>query len=358
MKKLLPIIIIIIIIILTVPACAENLINEDELYDAVPDDVIAVIGSDTSNTDKSLKSLWASLKSNCLSAFKQIEKRALSVIIVSLIFGMLSVFDTSDSTPDYIHLCACAAITLICIGDMGSYLDTATDALNELNIFSKAALPAMCTACAACGAVSSAAAKYAASALYMDIFITAAQNIIIPLIYAYLAVTIAQAAFDNASLAGIGKLLKWGCTSILTVFTLAFTVYLSISSAIGSSTDAVTTKVAKTAISAALPVVGGIISDAASSVIAGAELIKNTVGIFGLLAVLGICIAPFALFGINYLVYKASAVLVSAFSTPRISSLINGIGGAFGLLLALIGSCGIFIFISIMSCIKAVSAVG
>ena len=144
----------------------------------------------------------------------------------------------------------------------------------------------------------------------------------------------------------------------MTIFTLAFTAYLSISSAIASSTDLVSTKLAKTAISAALPVVGGIISDAASSVVAGAEVIKNTVGVFGLIAVLGICVAPFAVFGINYLVYKASSLIVSAFSVPKLSTLINGIGSVFGLLLGLIGSCGIFIFISIMSCIKAVSIVG
>lgn len=355
MKKLVPLIIIFLLII---PVSAEDLINASELLKAVPDDVTDVIGSDIDDTENTLGRLYTSLKQSAVSALKQTEKRALSVIAVAAICGMLSIFDVSDSMPDYIHLCACAAVTVICIGDMDSYISTAVNSLNELSDFSKAALPAMCTACAACGAVSSAAAKYAASALYMDIFITAAQNVIVPLIYAYIAVTIAQAAFDNASLVGICKLLKWGCTSLMTVFTLVFTAYMSISSAVGSGGDAVTAKIAKTAISAALPVVGGIISDAASSVVAGAELIKNTVGVFGLVAVLGICVAPFALFGINYLVYKATAVLVSAFSSARISSLINGISGAFGMLLSLIGCCGIFIFISIMSCIKAVSVVG
>lgn len=350
--------IIIFLIILSIPASAESLIDEEELINAVPDEVIDVIGDDVSSADKSLKGLMTSLKDNALSSFRQTQKRAAEVIIVALICSILSIFDVTDGTPDFIHLCACAAITLICVGSMGSYLDTAAEAMNELSLFSKAALPAMCTASAACGMVGSAAAKYAASALYMDIFITVGQNIIIPIIYAYIAVIIAQSAFDNPSLAGIAKLLKWGCTSIMTLFTLVFIVYLSISSAIASSTDAVTVKLAKTAMSAALPVVGGIISDAASSIVAGAEVIKNTIGVFGLVAVLGICISPFALFGINYLVYKLSAVIVSAFSTSRISALINGISGAFAMLLALIGSCGIFIFISIMSCIKAVSAVG
>lgn len=342
-------------LLLVIPVSADSLINEDELREAMPEGVQAIVSSDS---DKSLKNLWSELKSRSLSVFKNAEKRAVSIIAVALICGLLTVFSVSENAPDYIQLCGCAAIAVICIGDMGSYIETAVNALNDLDIFSKAILPAMCTACAACGAVNAAAAKYAVSALFMDAFMTAVQNVIVPLIYAYIAVIIAQAAFDNKSLGGIAKFLKWGCTGLMTVFTLAFTVYLSISSAISSSADVVTTKVAKAAISAALPVVGGIISDAASSVVAGAEVIKNTVGVFGLVAVLGICVAPFAILGINFLLYKAAALAVSAFSNQRLTNLVNGIGGAFGLILASLGCCGIFIFISIMSCIKAVSVVG
>ncbi len=347
--------ILIISVVLVMPACADGLIDESELNDAVPAGIEASIGDDT---DKSLKNLWHDFKSESLSVLKQSWKQAVSVIIIALACGILNIFDLSESTPDYIQLGACAAIAIICVGDMGSYIDTSVNALNELNTFSKAILPAMCTACAACGALNAAAAKYAASALFMDVFVTVVQSVIVPLIYAYIAVIIARAAFDNKCLEGIGKFLKWGCTGLMTVFTLAFTVYLSISSAISSSADAVAGKVAKTAISAALPVVGGIISDAASSVIAGAEVIKNTAGVFGLIVVLGICAAPFAVLGINYLVFKAASVAVSAFSGPRITGLIGGLGTAFGMLLAVIGCSGIFLFFSIMSCIKAVNVLG
>lgn len=353
MRKI--VLMLIISIALIIPAGADSLIDEDELNEAVPSDVQVLVDDDT---DKSVKNLWNKLKAESLSTFKQSGRRAASVIIVSLICGVFTIFGLSDTSPDYVQLGACAAISIICVGDMSSYIETAISALNDLNIFSKAILPAMCTACAACGAVNAAAAKYAASALFMDVFVTLAQNVIVPLVYAYIAIIIARTAFNNKCLDGVAKFLKWGCTGLMTVFTLAFTVYLSLSSAISSSADAVTCKVAKTAISAALPVVGGIISDAASSVVAGAELIKNTAGIFGLVVVMGICIAPFALLGINYLVYKAAAVAVSAFTDSRITELIGGLGTAFGMMLAILGCSGIFVFFSIMSCVKAVSVVG
>ena len=170
----------------------------------------------------------------------------------------------------------------------------------------------MCAASAACGTLSSATVKYAASVLFMDSFVTVAQSVILPLIYAYLAVGIA-AAFGNKSLCDISSLLKRLSTLLMIAVSLGFTAYISISSIIASGGDAVASKFAKTAISTALPVVGGIISDAASTVVAGAESMRNTVGIFGMLALLAVCVSPFAVMAVNYLGYKLTAAAVRAF---------------------------------------------
>ena len=176
-----------------------------------------------------------------------------------------------------------------------------------------------------------------------------------PLIYAYLAVHIAAVSMDNKSLASVSKLIKWLCTCLMTLIALAFTVYIGLSSVIASGGDAVASKFTKTAISTALPVVGSIISDAASTVVAGAEALRNSVGVFGMLAVLAICVAPFAVMGINYLAYKAAAAMIQVFRADKLSSLADGIGSAIGMLLGLIGCCAVILFISIGISIKAVS---
>ena len=51
-------------------------------------------------------------------------------------------------------------------------------------------------------------------------------------------------------------------------------------------------KAAKFAISGAIPVVGGILSDAAETVLASAGILKGTVGVFGMVTILGICLIP------------------------------------------------------------------
>ncbi len=346
--------------LLTFPCYADNdgIIDNSKLENAVPDNVSDTLDNpsvdDAADADGLLGKVLAMLKSELQKAYKPALKRGLLVLIIALLCSAFEVF-SSDNSPFYLKLCGCAAISLVCVGDVGSYMSLGTQTLNTISDFSNALLPTLCTAGIVCGTPAAAAAKYAASALFLSIFITASAKIILPLIYAYTALVIANAAFGGKGLEGMCGLFKWICTTLMIGLTLAFTAYLSISSVIASGGDAVASKAAKATISMALPIVGGILSDAASSVIAGAEAVRGMVGVFGLIVIICICVTPFAVLGINYLILKAASALAGTFNSAA-ASLINGIGNCFGMILAMVGSAGIMVFLSIISCIKAVSA--
>ncbi len=63
---------------------------------------------------------------------------------------------------------------------------------------------------------------------------------------------------------------------------MLFTGYLTLSGAVSTSADALTVQATRSAVGA-MPVVGRILSDAAGSVLAGAGVVKNAIGVFGLL---------------------------------------------------------------------------
>lgn len=348
MKKLL--LIMIFALLLTGPCYAE-MYDEAELRDALPEYAEDLIESGD-DAEGGLEGIIDELKSSVSDNLGSALKKAVAIIAVTVICSVLNIF--SDDTPDYVSLGGCAAIAVISVSEVNSFINSSADVLNSISVFSKALLPAMCTAGAACGTIGSATAKYAASVLFMDAFVTTAQYIIMPLIYAYLAVHIAAVSINSKSLMSVSKLIKWLGTSLMTLIALAFTAYISLSSVIASGGDAVASKFTKTAISTALPVVGSIISDAASTVVAGAEALRNTLGVFGMLAVLAICIAPFAVMAINYLTYKVAAALIQVFRADKLSTLTDGIAGAIGMLLGLIGCCAVILFISIGISIKAV----
>ena len=178
---------------------------------------------------------------------------------------------------------------------------------------------------------------------------------VLGLVSARVAVCAAHAAVGNEGLKRIAGVLKWTVTSILTVLLLVFVGYLTVSGVIAGTADAVAVKAAKFTVSSMVPVVGGILSDAAETVLAGAGILKNAVGVFGMLVILSMCVVPFLQLGIHYLAYKLTAALAATVADGRTSGLIDGLGGAFGLILGMTGASAMLLLVSMVSAVSMVT---
>lgn len=253
-------------------------------------------------------------------------------------------------------LAAVLAITAIAVGDVNALLSMGEETIQTMQGLGDLLLPAVSMATAASGSPAAAAVKYSATILFSDLLIRLIQRLLIPLCYTYVAVNVAWAALGNDGLKRMGGMVKWCITTLLSVLLLVFIGYLNLSGVISGSADAATVKAAKFTISNLVPVVGGVISDTAETLLAGASVLRNTAGVFGMLAVLGICLLPFLHLGVHYLMYKLTAVLAATMAGEgRITGLIEALGSAFGLILAMTGSCGVLLIVAMTSAVSAVA---
>lgn len=84
-------------------------------------------------------------------------------------------------------------------------------------------------------------------------------------------------------------------------------------------------------------------------------MLRNAAGVFGMLAVIGICVVPFLNLGVHYLMYKCTAALAATVSADgRITGLIEALGTAFGLILAMTASCAVLLVVAMVSTVSAV----
>ncbi len=261
----------------------------------------------------------------------------------------------TGKTIQAVPVAAALAITAVSVADANTLIGLGREVMEGMEQFSKVLLPTITAAVAASGSPGGAAARQMATMLFSDVLMTLINRVLLPLVYAYIAACTAYAAVGNAGLKRIAATLKWVVTSILTTVLLAFIGYLSVSGVIAGTTDAVTLKAAKFTVSSVVPVVGGILSDAAETVLAGAAILKNSVGVFGMLVVLGMCVIPFLQLGVHYLTYKVTAALSATVADSRLVSLIDGIGGAFGLVLGMTGACALLLLISMVSAVSVTS---
>lgn len=254
-----------------------------------------------------------------------------------------------------ISLVGTLAIAAVAVTDVNSMLGLGRSTIENMTDFANVLLPTVAAVTAATGAVTGAAVRQMAAVLFSDLLVNLINSLLIPLLYAYLAVSIAHSALGNEGLKRLGAMLKWAVTTVLTTVMLAFVAYLSISGVVAGTTDAATVKATKFAISGAIPVVGGILSDAAETILASAGVLRGTVGVFGMVTILGICLLPLLQMAVHYLMYKLVAVLAAAVGSGRISALVDQIGTAFGLMLGMTGACCLLLLVSLVSSVTAVS---
>ena len=241
------------------------------------------------------------------------------------------------------------AVTAVAVTDVNSMLGMGKRTLESMTSFANVLLPAAAALTAATGAITGAAARQMAAVLFSDLLMNVISGLLTPLVYAYLAASVAYAALGNEGLKRIAGMLKWTVSSVLTVILLAFVGYLTVSGVVAGTADAATVKAAKLAMSSAVPVVGGILSDAAETVLASAGVLRSAVGVYGMIAVLMMCLIPFLQLAVHYLAYKFTSAVSASVSDGRTAGLIDSIGSAFGLILGMTGAGALLQLVSLVS---------
>ena len=284
-----------------------------------------------------------------------VRKAARSVALLLVILFFCALAESADRGRGALsaaNLAGALAVTAVAVADVNSLLGLGTGAIEKMASFANVLLPAVAAVTAATGAVAGAAVRQLAAAVFSDLLIGLINGLLVPLLYGYIAASVAQAALGREELKRMADLLKWTVTALLTVVMTAFVGYLTASGVVAGTADAAAVKAARLAISGSIPVVGGILSDAAETVLASAGVLRGTVGVFGMVTVLGVCLVPLLRLAVHYLAYKLAAALACAFGGGPAGALVDRLSSAFGLVLGMTGACCLLLLIALVSCVS------
>ena len=181
------------------------------------------------------------------------------------------------------------------------------------------------------------------------------RRLALPMIYAYLALSLTACLCDNPLLRGLQRLIRWAAVTAMSAVTTGFCLYAGLSGVAAGSADALAVKAARSVLSAALPVVGGILSDSAATLLSAAGVIRSTAGIFSLLAVLVLCAGPFVFLSVKMLLLRAVSTLAELLPGGLLSRFLGECATVFALLLGLLGSHAVMLFFSLAAGMRAVS---
>lgn len=317
-----------------------------------PEDVQAIIPDTGGGFGTAVWELICGVASSLDPEMAQAVMTCISAVAVSLMICFFrGLPGESNVSGDLVSTVAIAAVLLNATGGL---IAEAADTVQRLSDYGKLLLPVMTAALASQGGVTSAAAIYSATAVFDAVLTALIAYVLVPMTYVFLAVSLANSAIGEETLAKIRDFMKWLIGWSLKTLLYIFTGYVTITGVVSGVTDQATMKATKLTIAGMVPVVGGILSDASEALLVGAGLIRSTVGVAGLLAVIGLVAGPFLRIGIYYLMLKLTAALISMFSEKRTATLVQDFSAGMGFLLAMTGTVCVMLLISTVCFMKGV----
>lgn len=274
------------------------------------------------------------------------------ILICALLYSILPIL--SEKLTEPMAMAWSVALGTVMLQRTGTMIGYAADALRQICDYGKLLCPVLTTALAAQGGLTTSAALYTGTIAFITLLSILVSRLLIPLVYIFLLFSVAGSAIGEGFFRNLADGVKHLLTWLLKTLLIVFTTYMSVTGVVSGTTDAAALKTAKVTLSSVVPVVGGILSDASESVLVSMGILKNTAGIYGILAVLALFMGPFVKVGVQYLLLKGSAALCSLFGDKRISSLIGDFSTAMGLLVAMVAAGCVLILISTVCYLKGI----
>ena len=297
--------------------------------------------------------LWYIVKSAVAALRPELAEASgvcLSLTAIVLLVSILSSF--SASSADVMRLVVSVVIGLLLLEPANSLISLSTEAVKELCEYGKLLIPVMTAALAAQGGVTASAALYTGTILFITLLTTFVIRFIVPALYVYLCLCVANSALNQDALKKVSGFVKWLMTWSLKWVLYIFTGYISITGVISGTVDASTLKAAKIGISGAVPVVGSIFADATETILVSAGVMKNAAGVYGILAVLAVCVGPFVQIGAQYLLLKLTSAVCNVFGHKPSAELIEDFSSGMGFALAMTGTAGMLLLVSLVCFMK------
>lgn len=177
-------------------------------------------------------------------------------------------------------------------------------------------------------------------------------EIIIPIILVSTALGIVSQISDKVELDRLSGFLKSGTVWTLGVILTLFVGVSSLESTLTSQVDGVTAKTTKAAVSSFVPVVGKILGDAVETVMGCSIILKNALGVVGVIVIISICIVPIIKLVIMMAMYYLCSALCQPIADSKVTKLLSHIGDTYKMLLAVMSSISVMLIICLTVIIK------
>lgn len=277
------------------------------------------------------------------------------IVIIAVACSILSNLQNSfekDSISQLANYVCYIVLSMMIINSFTLALELGKGTVTKMVDFMQVILPILLTLLTAIGSPGTKILFNPVVLGTVNIIGTLVKNVVFPLIFFTFIVGIISRISNKAQFNKISELMR---EIVVVILGASFTVFIGIISIyeIGSNIDGIAVQTAKFAVDSFIPIIGKFLSDAVEVVVSGSAILKNGLGMMGLVALVLICLIPAVRILILIFVYKLVAALIQPITSDGVLGYFDDISKSLVLILVGILSIAIMFFITISVVVEA-----
>ena len=282
--------------------------------------------------------------------------KLIMIAIVAAVFtNFTNVFNNNQVGETSFYITYLLLFTTI-TGTFVTATTVASDAISAVLSFMKALIPTYFMSIAFCSSKATTLVFYESALVLITIVDVVLVHIMIPLVNIYMVITLVNNLAKEDFLSKLAELLesiiKW---SMRTLF-IAVVGFNTIQGLIVPASNSVKKTLAMK-FTKAIPGIGNSLNSVAETVMGAGTLIKNAIGVTGLVVIVLICVIPLIKLVVTMLIYKVGVAIVQPISDKRVISCISGAANAAGLLVYVVSIAAVLFMVTI-AILAATTSIG
>lgn len=290
------------------------------------------------------KRILSLLGSETINALKTIGS-IIAIITIHAILKSISESLENDSISKLIYYTQYILIITIIMANFSDIVKMIQDTSANLVAFMNILVPLLITLMMYTGSIVTSGIVEPIILFMINFINNIIQNIIIPLVLIFTSLIIISKLSDRVQIEKLSKFLKSGIVWVLGIILTIFVGILSLEGTISSGVDGITAKTTKAVVSSAIPVVGKILSDSVDTVLGCGIILKNAVGMVGIIIIVGMCVMPIIKLATITIAYKLLTAVTEPIADKQITSLLEQIGDIFKIFLAILSTLSVMLII-------------
>lgn len=277
---------------------------------------------------------------------------ALLAVFCMILQYMQTAFE-KNTVSKVAYAIAYMVLIILAINSFSVAMETAKNAIGGMVSFMLALIPLQLTLLGMMGNFASVAMFHPLVVFLVHFIGTIVYTVIFPLLFFSVVLGIVSSYTEKYSLTNLAKLLRNVSIGALGIFLTVFLGVISVQGAASAVTDGVTIRTAKYVTGNFVPVVGGLFAEAADTVVGASLLVKNAVGMTGVIILLFICAFPaLKILALAFIYSLVGAVMQPLGESPIIQCL-DTIAKGLMTIFAAMATVGLMFFIALTIMVTA-----